>query len=78
MPSHKKKKYRVAQPVNRVLVTPEVTERKLVLNPSTNEYELCHVTTPAVYKQERAMGPTTTYGQKNTGGVKAGMKSKKG
>jgi hypothetical protein len=46
------------QPVERILVTPEVAERKVILNPETNEYETCMVTTPAVYKQGRALGST--------------------
>jgi hypothetical protein len=40
-------------------VTPEQTERKIVRNPVTDQYEVQHVVVrPAVYKQGTASGPT--------------------
>jgi len=59
----------VKQPVERVVIKPErrTTERKVVLNPSTNEYEVKYIetVTPAVIKQGKAAGPTTKGGSTN-------------
>jgi hypothetical protein len=56
---HTLKRDRVSQYVPRTLVTPEQTERKIVLNPVTNLFEVQHVVVkPAIYKQGTAGGPT--------------------
>lgn len=56
-------------PVERTLVSPEVRKkvRKVLLNPETNKYEVKHIETviPAVYRQGRAKGPTTSKGAQN-------------
>ena len=58
----------IKQPVEKIVVAPESTERKVLLNPETNEYEPTVVTTPAVVKQGRALGSTLKKGKFNTGG----------
>jgi len=57
------------QPVERVVISPEkrISERKVVLNPESNEYEVKYIETitPAVVKVGRAQGPTTPGGKRN-------------
>ncbi len=55
---HNLKRNRVRQPVEQTLVTPESTERKLLLNPDTNEYIIHTIHIPAIVLQGRAKGPT--------------------
>jgi len=55
---HLTKSRRVKQPVERTLVTPEVTERRIILNPETGDYTVQRNVTPTVYKQGKAAGST--------------------
>lgn len=61
---HAKKFIRKAG-VERTLVTPEVTERKVVTDPTTGEFTVVNVVTPAVYRQGKAYESTSTKGQRN-------------
>ena len=61
---HAKKFSRKAS-VERTLVTPERTERKVLTNPTTGQLEVVHVVTPAVYTQGKAHESTSTKGQRN-------------
>ena len=66
-------------PVEKILVTPEgPVERKVKQNPETGDYEVVHESTPAVYRQGRALNSTIHRGKVNTGGVTAGVKKPKG
>ena len=51
--------------VNTVIVSPAATEKKIVTNPVTGEFEVHIVTTPAVCKQGKAFDSTTTRGKRN-------------
>jgi hypothetical protein len=53
------------QPVERVLLEAEKTERKVVQNEATGDFEVVHVVTLARYRQGKAQGPTTTRGLPN-------------
>lgn len=59
------------QPVENILIRPEVRERKVLTNPITGDIEVVHIVMPAVYKKGRAQGPTTTKGKKNHMHVKS-------
>lgn len=60
----------IKQPIATIVVSPEkrVSERKVVLNPETNEYEVQFIetATPEIVKQGKAFGPTTKGGKRNT------------
>ena len=56
---HNLKRNRVSMPVERTLLTPAVTERKIVMNQTTGQYEVQQVVVkPAVYRQGHAAGQT--------------------
>lgn len=63
--SRKKIRGFVKQPVERTVVIPETSERKILTNPETGELEVIYITAPAVFKQGRALGSTTKGGQTN-------------
>lgn len=69
------KKFSQKSGVEQVLVDTVPASRSVKLNPATNEFEVVHVEAHNVYKQGRALAPTTTKGLKNTGGENAGKKS---
>jgi hypothetical protein len=71
---HNLKRNRVSQHVERTLVTPAQTERKVVLNPNTDEYEaITVILKPAVYRQSKVVGGSTLKGRglPNVGGAKS-------
>ena len=59
----------IKSPVEQILVTPGVVEKKILLNPHMNEYEVTHIPTPDVVKQGRALHSTLEKGRRNTGGI---------
>lgn len=70
-----RKKGIVKQHAPRTLVAEAQTERKILLNPATDQYEpVLVVVKPAIYKQEPAVGPTTKRGLPNTQPTKGGKK----
>lgn len=65
----------IKQYVERTLVSPEVTEVRIVLNPATQQYEPKRIVVkPAVYRQGKAAGPTTRRGFANSAPSKSGKK----
>lgn len=74
------KKFSKKQPVNMTVIAPEkrTSERKVVLNPTSGEYEVVYheTVTPAVVKQGIACGSTSTKGKRNVTDAKpkAGVK----
>jgi hypothetical protein len=73
MRKHKKNRGITKQGIESVEVKPAktTTERKVVQNATTGEFEVVHVVTtvPAVVKQGKAYDRTTTFGKPNTGGL---------
>lgn len=51
--------------VDVITVTPAVSEKKIVTNPVTGEFEVTAVTSPAVFKQGKAFDSTSTKGNRN-------------
>ena len=66
------KKFKVKQPVERTVLVPEKVERKVLTNHITGMLEVKSIITPAVVKQGKAAGSTSTKGNRNvpTGGKK--------
>ena len=72
---HSLKRNHISAFVPRTLVSEPVTERKIVLNPVTNEYEVKIVTIkPGVYKQGKAADRTVVRGNPNAVPSKIGGK----
>jgi hypothetical protein len=69
------KKFSQKSTVQQVLVSTVPASRSVVLNPTTDEYEVVNVEAHNVYKQGRALASTSTKGMRNTGGDSAGKKS---
>lgn len=60
--------------VDLIVLSTAVNEKKIVTNPGTGEFEVNTVTTPAVFKQGRALDSTTTKGNRNVPPDRKGSK----
>lgn len=59
------KKFSKKVSVERVLLEAEKTERKVVQNATTGDFEVVHVVTPARFRQGKAYESTSTKGKRN-------------